>query len=747
MSAACRMIGAFLLVCGFCCLSLPAGARQHPEHFIVLSPGTPADSIVARATRIVPTPDQYAWQRNECIAFLHFGMNTFTNREWGDGMEDPALFQPTDLDARQWIGVLKKAGFTMAILTAKHHDGFCLWPSRYTDHSVAHSPWRGGRGDLVREVADACREAGMKFGVYLSPWDRHEPSYGDSVRYNEFFRNQLTELLTGYGDIAEVWFDGANGEGPGGKKQWYDWASYYKLIRELQPHAVIFGMGPDVRWVGTESGDGRETEWSVVPLALHRTAAASAPGHPLDGLFIPKDIMGEDLGGRNAIAGAEALAWYPAEADVSIRPGWFYHPEEDGRVKSPETLVDIYDHSAGRNAMLLINIPPDRRGRIAGVDSASLVGMRAILEGTFARNLLSDAQLRSSSEQAGHPASFIADGSADTYWAARDGEEKAVIDCTLPEERSFDCLVLQEEIPNGQRIESFRLEAWTGDAWAVTASGTTVGHKRIVRFQETSARKLRLVIAGSRGTPALAEVGFFKAPPAVTIRPEGGAFVESVRVILASEARGVLIRYTLDGSPPTPSSTRYDSPLTLFDDALIAARAYAASGPEGIVHAARFHKVSMGLALHTAFSPRYSGGGPLALIDGERGTIDPGDGHWQGYEGDDLDAVLDLGETKEVAGVSAGFLRKTDSWIFLPDSVAFSASDDGRYFRPVAVARDSAAGHEAGPLVRPFATACAPFSCRYVRVRAHNIGVCPPWHPGAGKKAWLFVDEITILPR
>jgi hypothetical protein len=268
-------------------------APAAPRNFVVLDPAADAAAIVRRAATVAPSPAQAAWQEREFIAFTHFGMNTFTDREWGQGTEDPRLFNPSDFDARQWVRALKEGGMKMVIVTAKHHDGFCLWPSALTTHSVKSSPWKDGKGDVVAEVAAACREAGLAFGVYLSPWDRHEPSYGDSPRYNEHFRGQLRELLTNYGPIAEVWFDGANGEGPNGKRQVYDWPSYYKVIRELQPQAVIFGMAPDLRWVGTESGYGRETEWSVVPVDAPPAGAVLSPAYPLDGFFLPKDLTGE----------------------------------------------------------------------------------------------------------------------------------------------------------------------------------------------------------------------------------------------------------------------------------------------------------------------------------------------------------------------------------------------------------------------------------------------------------------------
>lgn len=491
--------------------------------FALISPGEPIESIVTKAAGLVPSPNQLAWQGMEFIAFAHFGMDTFTDREWGEGTEDPALFNPTDFDARQWVRVLKDAGVKMLILTAKHHDGFCLWPSKYTNHSVKSSPWRGGRSDVVRDVADACREAGLKVGIYLSPWDRHEPTYGDSPAYNEHFCNQLRELLSGYGEIGEVWFDGACGEGPNGKRQEYDWPSYYRVVRELQPRAVIFGMGPDIRWVGTESGYGREREWSVVPMEIKETRGKSggpenppsAPGASLlsaslDELFVPSDMMAPDLGSREKLKGAKALAWYPAETDVSIRPGWFYHAKEDGEVKSPEKLVDIYFSSVGRNSVLLLNVPPDRRGRLHENDIKSLMGMRRILDETFTANLAAGARIKASSEAKGHPASSILDKSK-AGWQAAQGMESATIEFDLTEDRRFDVAMLQENIRSGQRVEEFSLEAWNGQGWTPVVRGTTIGYKQLLRFPATTARKVRLVISKSRTEPTLAAFGLFKS--------------------------------------------------------------------------------------------------------------------------------------------------------------------------------------------------------------------------------------------
>ena len=312
---------------------------------------TPEEQVRYAAT-ITPSPRQLAWQQLEFYAFTHFGMNTFTNREWGDGTESPALFNPDALDADQWVAAVKSAGMKALILTCKHHDGFCLWPSAYTEHSVKNSPWKNGQGDVVREVSDACRRGGIKFGVYLSPWDRHDARYGQGKPYDDYFVSQLTELATNYGDIFCFWFDGACGEGKNGKKQIYDWERYYAVLRKLQPNAVLNVCGPDVRWCGNEAGHCRKAEWSVVPAELRdaeRTASKSQQAD--DGEFSRKiDSQDEDIGSRAVIRNARELVWYPSEVDTSIRTGWFYHPEEDTDVRTAGELLDIYLDAVGANA-------------------------------------------------------------------------------------------------------------------------------------------------------------------------------------------------------------------------------------------------------------------------------------------------------------------------------------------------------------------------------------------------------------
>ncbi|MFN2110559.1 MAG: alpha-L-fucosidase, partial [Anaerolineae bacterium] len=440
---------------------------------------------IFEAAHVCPSARQLAWQKLELMAFFHFTVNTFTDQEWGDGTEDPRVFNPTQLDPSQWLCIARNAGIKLAILTAKHHDGFCLWPSRYTEHSVKHSPYKNGHGDVVREFVEACRAFDVRVGLYLSPWDRHEATYGSDA-YNDYFNHQLTELLTGYGPIAEVWFDGACGEGPNGKRQVYDWERYYRVIRSLQPEAVIAISGPDVRWVGNEDGVAREDEWSVVPAStLDQDKLAADSQHQEAVRPDIGDARALDLGSRARILEAERLVWYPAECDVSIRPGWFYHAFQDEYVKTPEMLVDLYFKSVGRNAALLLNLPPDPRGLIHEKDVQHLEGMRRILDATFAHNLADGAGVTASHAKDGFMAQATLDGDPDTYWTTGDGQETAVLEYDLGAEKTFNVVLLQEHIAVGQRIERFVIEAHTSGGWSPVAQGGTVGYKRLLRCEDT----------------------------------------------------------------------------------------------------------------------------------------------------------------------------------------------------------------------------------------------------------------------
>jgi alpha-L-fucosidase len=439
----------------------------------------------------LPSPAQLTWQDLEFTGFIHFGPNTFTDREWGQGDEPASVFDPTALDARQWVRVMKGAGIGGVVITAKHHDGFCNWPTAKSGHSVAGSPWRGGRGDVLRELSDACREAGMKFGVYLSPWDRNNPAYGTGEPYNRYFRDQLREVLTGYGPVFEVWFDGACGEGPNGKRQVYDFPGFERVVRELQPQAVIFSdVGPDIRWVGNEQGWAGETCWSMLRAAGHGRGADNPPS--------TRSLNEGDEDGE---------AWIPAECDVSIRPGWFYHAHEDDKVKSPQQLFDLWERSVGRNANFHLNFPVDRRGLIHENDERAVLGLRKLVDATYGPGT---DRVRS--------------------WkaTATPGARTLTVDAVLDPAREFDRVVLREPVERGQRVRRFRVsvpaEPELPDArsvgaaaptpgWRVIAQGTTIGRKRIVRVVPTRSRALRIEVLDARAEPLISSVAAHLAGP------------------------------------------------------------------------------------------------------------------------------------------------------------------------------------------------------------------------------------------
>jgi alpha-L-fucosidase len=426
--------------------------------------------------RPLPSRSQLEWQRDELALFIHFGVNTFTDKEWGDGKEVPSIFAPTALDARQWAQAARAGGFRAMILTAKHHDGFCLWPSRTTQHSVASSSWRGGQGDLVREFVEACRAEGLRPGLYLSPWDQNSPVYGDSPRYNDFYCDQLTELLANYGPIHEVWFDGANGEGPNGKRQEYDWQRYWGLVRELQPEAVIFSdAGPDIRWIGNETGVAGPTNWSTID-----PAAVPFPG-----------ASGEGIVQALQEGSPSGTVWRPGETDVSIRPGWFYHPAEDARIKTVEQLIAIYFTSVGRNSKLLLNVPPTRDGLLHEVDASRLAQMRHRLAALFAVDVVM-----------GHSPRWQETGlQRGTVLVELNGPEKVEI------------ADLRENITRGQIVSSYELEGFENGAWVPLTSGTTIGYRKLDRFEPRIVSRIRLRVQGDHDKPNPVRIGLFRSEP------------------------------------------------------------------------------------------------------------------------------------------------------------------------------------------------------------------------------------------
>jgi|SRR5580704_3039876 alpha-L-fucosidase len=439
----------------------------------------------------VPTAAQLAWQQLEYYAFVHFGMNTFTNHEWGKGRASPDKFNPASLDCRQWARVVKEAGMKGIIITAKHHDGFCLWPSRTTTYSVKYSKWREGRGDVLRELSEACREYGLKFGVYISPWDRNHPLYG-TPKYNRIYEEQWREVLTGYGNVFEAWLDGANDHK---KPMVYDFSGFFETIRKFQPGAVIFSdAGPDIRWVGNEQGSAGETNWST------RDNDGSFPGFADERALNTGDEAGP--------------SWIPAECDVSIRPGWFYHSKEDNKLKSVAELMGIYYSSVGRNANLLLNIGVDRRGLVNEHDVQRLMEFRRAREEAFGANLargrVTASNVRGNASEYAGDRAF--DGQPDTYWATDDGITHAWLQIDFDRAARFNTILVQENIALGQRVKKFSVQVWRDGEFKNIAEQTTIGYKRILRFPAVGTDKLRLVIEDAKASPAIANVEVFDAP-------------------------------------------------------------------------------------------------------------------------------------------------------------------------------------------------------------------------------------------
>jgi len=453
----------------------------------------------------VPSERQLKWHELEMYAFIHFTVNTFTDKEWGYGDEGEKIFNPTEFDADKIVSVLKEGGMKGVVFTCKHHDGFCLWPSAFTEHSVKNSPWENGKGDMVKEFSDACKKHGLKFGTYLSPWDRNHKDYA-RPEYITYYRNQLKELLTNYGPVFEVWFDGANGGDGyyGGAKEkrnidnrtYYDWTNTIPIIRKLQPDACMFSDGgPDIRWVGNESGFAGETCWATF------NAEDARPGSAGKGNLNRGDRPG--------------TAWIPAEVDVSIRPGWFYHAGEDNRVKTVDQLLKIYYESVGRGANLILNVPPDRRGLVHETDAKNLREWRKILDETFSKDLSSGAKATASNtrgnEKKFSPANVL-DGKRDSYWATDDDVKTQELTVDMGKPVTFDVVRIREYLPLGQRVESVAVDYWNNDKWEEFAKATSIGNQRLIRSKAITASKVRLRVTGAAACPAISEFGLFKSP-------------------------------------------------------------------------------------------------------------------------------------------------------------------------------------------------------------------------------------------
>jgi len=685
---------------------------------------TPATSIPPPAPYgPVPTPGQLAQHRREFYGFIHFTTNTFTGKEWGYGDESPAIFNPTQLDARQWARVAKAAGMTGLILTCKHHDGFCLWPSAHTAHSVRSSPWQGGRGDVVRELTAACREHQLEFGVYLSPWDRNHPEYGRAA-YPDYYRRQLRELLTGYGEIFEVWFDGANGGDGfyGGAREtrkidaavYYGWDETRRLVRELQPNAIMFSdVGPDIRWVGNESGVGAETTWCRLD---------TQGRHP--GMSIANLGEGEE----------EGSSWLPPETDVSIRPGWFYHAAEDSRVKSVKHLLDIYFQSVGRGSTLLLNLPPDSRGLLHEADCDRLRRFRQALDLIFARDLARGATATASSHRgqaAAYAPACVNDGNPASYWATDDGVCQGWVELAFPAPCAVNTFVFQEQIALGQRVKAWTLEGRVQGQWQALGAGTTIGYKRMLRGETVTVTALRLRIAAAKACPTLAAFQAYLAP---VLLPDPEIRRDSQGRVTLTAGPGTRVRYTTDGSAPTATSPVFTQALPLPRGGTIAAAVFAADHPgacaigAGTAVVRRFGLAKERWRVVAADSEETSAhdGRAANAIDEDPASL--WHTEWSQRQPPPHWLVLDLGSAMRFTAL--GYLPRQDGHAAaLVERCAVYASQDGQAWgEPVATGRfDNIQANPIEQIVRfP-----APVTARFIKFVALGMGLGQPYASAA----------------
>lgn len=713
--------------------------------------------IAAKAAKVLPRPNQTAWMRLERTFFIHFGPNTFRGVEWGNGHEDPSIFNPTELNADQWVHAIKDAGGKMVVLVCKHHDGFNLWPTRYSSHSVAASPWRNGHGNLVREVANAAHKYGVELGVYLSPADLYQlrtnssnpagyygnrskkqrsviptspeafltnPSIGRTPTpgfnsfsyevddYNRYFLNELYELLTEYGPIREVWFDGANPDPS--VLEVYDYAAWYDLIRKLQPQAMIFGKGPDARWVGNESGIGRTAEWSVIPL----------PQSPEK--FNWPDMTAQDLGSRSKLTPGSYLWWYPAEINEPILYGWFWNAKKPSR--TAEDLINIYYTSVGRNGNMLLNLSPDTRGLIPDNQLAHLRLMAQVIDSTFSKNLGSGAVLTADESNHAHAPSLAMDGDLDTWWEAAPGKTQAVVTLKLPKLETFDVVSLREAVDHrGQRIEDFSIEIWNGASWQEVQRQTTVGHKRLLRLTApVTTDQVRIRILASRLEPTLAEIGLFKQA-ALLQAPE----IQAKRVrgtVSIDNSAHLPIVYTTDGTVPTPKSVVYSTPIPLPQGGTVQATYVGKDGQTGMLASEYF----AGLApVDWKVVGQYPDGVSASnAIDGDPATI------WlaRSLPNSNISPqiTVDMKSIKEVAGL-AYLPRQDRNHDGIVQSYRFETSIDGKSW-----IANVPSGHfgniENNPVIQevPFTSVKA----RYFRFTALKI---------LGSAGSISAAEITVL--
>lgn len=757
-----------------CSLATLAGAAEPIPYATeqVINEGDSAAVIAEKSAKVLPRPNQTDWMRLERTFFLHFGVNTFNEVEWGTGREEPTIFNPTELDANQWLDAVTNFGGKMIVLVCKHHDGFCYWPTRYTAHSVAASPWRDGKGDEVREVANAAKSHGVKLAVYLSPADlyqlrtnpknpagyygngssnvlsviptdpasfKSDPAKGRAPApgftnytyvvddYNRYFLNQLYELLTQYGPIGEVWFDGANPDPS--VHETYNYAAWFDLIRQLQPGAIIFGKGPDGRWVGNEGGVGRTTEWSVIPL----------PTSPDE--FTWPDMTGGDLGSRAKLTPGSHLWWYPTEVNTTILGGnqWFW-----ARNKHPRTvtqLVDIFYTSVGRNGNLILNLSPDKRGLVPDNQLDALNKAAQIINETFATDLAAGGKVTADNSNEANSPSLVMDGNLDTWWEAAPGRTNGTVTLTLPKPVAFDVVSLQEAVDHrGQRIESFAIETGNGSEWVAAEKIqsddlTTIGHRRLIRLKApVTADKVRIRIIGARLEPTLAELGLFKQsiktlPPTISDRSPNGA------VSLSSLAGNKMV-YTIDGSAPTTKSPVYTKPIALPPDHSVTVRTASLlpNGQLGIEGSRVFAgMMPIGWKVVSVDSEETAGADNSAAraIDGDSSTF--WHTRWNADQRQPHTMTVDMGKTNRIGGFT--YLPRQDGLLNgVVEKYRFETSADGVTWTTNS-ANGSFANIQNNPSLQE--VSFAPVDARYFRFTSLRA----IWNSG-----WTSAAEISVLP-
>jgi alpha-L-fucosidase len=748
----------------------PAPAAIPYATLQVISNGDSSSVIAEKAAKVLPRANQTDWMRLEWTFFLHYGPNAFHDVEWGSGREEPSLFNPTAFDADQWVSAMEKAGGKMIVLVCKHHDGLCQWQTRYTSHSVAASPWLDGKGSVVKAVADATRKHGLKLGVYLSPADlyqlRTNPKnpggyYGDGSSnvlsviptdpasfktnpalgraptpgftnytyavddYNRYFLNQLYELLTEYGPIQEVWFDGANPDPS--VKETYNYAAWFDLIRHLQPGAIIFGKGPDGRWVGNEGGVGRTTEWSVIPL----------PQSP--DTFNWPDMQGWDLGSRAKLTPGSHLWWYPAEINVTIlaNGAWFWARQKHPR--SLSELVDIYYRSIGRNGNLILNLSPDTRGMIPDDQLEALSRMAQVVNDTFATDLAAGGKLTAETSHPAHPPSLALDGNLDTWWEAAPGHTNGILTLTLPAAVTFDVVSLQEAVDHrGQHIESFAIDAWNRSDWVAAEKIssdelTTIGHRRLIRLKSpVTTSQVRIRITGSRLEPTFAEIGLFKQsvaglPPTISDRDADG-------LVTISNTGGCKMVYTVDGTAPTTTSPVFNSPIAVPPGSTVQTACVMPNGKLGIVASRPFVGLSpTGWKVVAVDSQEMAGenNGVANAIDGNSSTF------WHTRWNEDLKLphfiTIDMGTAHHIAGFT--YLPRQDG---NPNGTVeryrFETSADGVTWT-INIDSGTFANIRNNPSLQE--VTFAPVDARFFRFTALQE---------INRNGWTSVAEISVLP-